>query len=351
MRIKALPALIALGLASASLQAQAIDDRWYIAPSLSHTFADSDRRSDDGWGTGVALGKPVNPNWNLELALTGSSLDRDAGGEYDLLGLGVDALYMFNRDAGFAPYAVVGLGALRTDIPGRDDTGLMANAGLGFMKQLSENVALRADARYRWDDNSTDAYSKGSFGDWVVSVGLSIALGQASQPAPKAEPKPMPAAQPEPEPAPMAKPEPAPVAQPVAKPEPVAPALKTKPAAELEKAKPGDVVVILEGVNFEFDSAQLRPDAIEILDEAVTVLKRRKDINLDVVGHTCSIGTKLYNQGLSERRAKSVYDYFASHGIATERLTTQGFGETKPAYSNATREGRAKNRRVELHVK
>ena len=357
MHLKTLPALIALGLASASLHAYAMDDRLYIAPSLSYTFADSDRRSDDGWGGGLALGKPINPDWNLELALTGSSLDRDAGGHYKLWGLGVDGLYFFDRDAGFAPYAVVGLGALRTDIAGRDDTGLMANAGLGVMKQLSENVALRADARYRWDDNSTDAFNKNGFGDWLINVGLNIALGKKAQPAPA--PQLAPAAQPEPAPqsapAPAAqvepKPQPAPEPAAQAEPVPVAPALKTKPAVELDKAQAGDVIVILEGVNFEFDSAKLRPDAIEILAEATTVLNHRKDISVDVVGHTCNIGTDQYNQSLSERRAKSVYDYLVSHGIAAERLTSKGMGETQPAFSNASREGRAKNRRVELHVK
>ena len=118
----------------------------------------------------------------------------------------------------------------------------------------------------------------------------------------------------------------------------------------LEQSKPGDVVVILEGVNFEFDSARLRPDAIVILDEAVQVLNYRKDISVDVNGHTCSIGTNKYNQGLSERRAKSVYDYFVDKGIAADRLTTQGFGETRPLMKERTDAARAKNRRVEFII-
>lgn len=240
---------------------------------------------------------------------------------------------------------MVGLGALYTDIPGKHDTGLMGNIGLGIMKRLTDNISLRADARYRMDGNSTKAFGANDFGDAIISVGLNFALGQKAQPMPKPEPAPAPVA--EPAPAPMPEPAPAPVAQP----EPAAPALKTPQAQQLDQAKSGDVVVILEGVNFEFDSARLRPDAITILDEAVTVLNRRKDISVDVVGHTDSTGTKQYNQGLSERRAKSVYDYFVSKGIAADRLTTKGYGETKPIASNATREGRAKNRRVELVVK
>lgn len=342
MRIKTLPVLIAL--AATALQAQAMDDRLYVAPSANYTFSDNDRRADDGWGAGVALGKPVTRNLNMELALTGSSLDYKAGGgDYRLLGLGVDAVYLFNRDASFTPYGVFGMGVLRTDIPGGDDTGLMANAGLGIMKRLTDNIALRADARYRWDGNAAKAFNENSFGDFVVSAGLNIALGQKAQPAPQ------PVAQPEP--APRSEPAPMPQPEPVAQPAPVAPALTTRQAVMLEQSKPGDVVVLLEGVNFEFDSARLRPDAIVILDEAVMVLNRRKDMNVDVNGHTCSIGTEQYNQGLSERRAKSVYDYFVDKGIVADRLTTQGYGETKPAHSNASREGRAKNRRVELYIK
>ncbi|MBI3432491.1 MAG: OmpA family protein [Hydrogenophilales bacterium] len=338
MRIQTLPVLIVL--AFTALQAQAADDRLYVAPSVNYTFSDSDRRADDGWGGGVALGKPVTEHLNLELALTGSSLDFKTGsGSYDLWGLGVDALYLLNRDAGFTPYGVLGIGALYTDIPGRNDTGLMGNVGLGIMKRLTDNISLRADARYRMDGNASNAFNANHFGDAIVSVGLNIALGQKAQPAPKPEPTAQPAPMPEPAPAPVAQPEPA------------VPALTTPQAKQLEQAKSGDTVVILEGVNFEFDSARLRPDAITILDEAVTVLNRRKDISVDVVGHTDSTGTKQYNQGLSERRAKSVYDYFVNKGIAADRLTAKGYGETRPAYSNATREGRAKNRRVELVVK
>jgi len=122
-----------------------------------------------------------------------------------------------------------------------------------------------------------------------------------------------------------------------------------KPMTELEKAKPGDVV-ILKGVNFEFDSARLRPDALPILDAAVATLKQRTEIDVLVVGHTDSVGTEAYNQRLSERRAKSVMDYLVSKGVAAERLSSKGFGETKPIASNKTEEGRAQNRRVELHV-
>jgi OOP family OmpA-OmpF porin len=348
MRIQTLPILIAL--AGTALQAQAADDRLYVAPTVNYTFSDNDRRADDGWGGGLALGKPITQHLNMELSLTGSSLDYKTGsGNYDLWTLGVDALYLFNRDADFTPYGVLGIGAMYSDIPGKHDTGMTGNIGLGIMKRLTDNISLRADARYRMDGNSTNAFGANNFGDAIISVGLNFALGQKAQPKPK--PEPMPEPMPVVQPAPAPEPEPTPAPAPAPAPMPAAPALTTPQAMQLDQAKSGDVVVILEGVNFEFDSARLRPDAITILDEAVTVLNRRSDISVDVVGHTDSTGTMQYNQGLSERRAKSVYDYFVSKGIAADRLTTKGYGETKPIASNATREGRAKNRRVELVVK
>jgi OOP family OmpA-OmpF porin len=356
MNTKTLPALIALALAGTALSAHAMDDRLYVAPSVSYTLTDSDRKADDGWGAGVALGKPLNEKWNLEFLLRGEKMNIDnSSSDVDIYTMGANGLYFFNRNPGFAPYAVMGLGYMRTKIPGEADNGIMGNLGVGFMRQLSDNVALRADARYRLVSNNLAGYNANTFGDVLINVGLNIALGQKAQPQPVAQPapEPMPAAQPAPEPMPVAQPapQPAPAPEPVVQPAEPAPVLKTKQAEQLEKAQSGDVVTILEGVNFEFDSSRLRPDAIVILDEAVLVLNHRKDMNVDIVGHTDSIGTKQYNQGLSERRAKSVYDFFVSKGIAADRMTTRGFGETKPVATNKTRAGRAKNRRVELHVK
>ncbi|MCB1832791.1 MAG: OmpA family protein, partial [Geminicoccaceae bacterium] len=69
----------------------------------------------------------------------------------------------------------------------------------------------------------------------------------------------------------------------------------------------------------------------------------------EVQGHTDSTGATDYNQGLSERRAQSVLDYLTGKGVEAERLTAVGFGENRPIASNDTEEGRAQNRRVEIH--
>jgi OOP family OmpA-OmpF porin len=108
--------------------------------------------------------------------------------------------------------------------------------------------------------------------------------------------------------------------------------------------------IVLRGVNFEFDSAALSPEAQVILQAAVEALGDSPNTRIEVAGHTDSIGTEEYNQGLSERRAGSVADFLASNGIDQSRLSVVGYGETRPVADNATSDGRAQNRRVELNV-
>jgi outer membrane protein OmpA-like peptidoglycan-associated protein len=108
--------------------------------------------------------------------------------------------------------------------------------------------------------------------------------------------------------------------------------------------------IVLRGVNFDFDKATIRPDAKVILDEAAAILKRNPDTRVNVDGYTDGIGTKEYNQKLSERRAASVADYLGNAGVDRSHLTPRGFGMSNPVDTNKTKEGRAKNRRVELLV-
>jgi OOP family OmpA-OmpF porin len=108
--------------------------------------------------------------------------------------------------------------------------------------------------------------------------------------------------------------------------------------------------IILRGVNFDFDKANIRADAKPVLDEAISTLKDAGDVRVSVEGHTDSRGTDAYNQGLSVRRANAVADYLESGGIDRSRLEVTGFGESKPIATNETDDGRAQNRRVELNV-
>lgn len=111
-----------------------------------------------------------------------------------------------------------------------------------------------------------------------------------------------------------------------------------------------DVLLTLTGVNFRFDSANLEPESGRILDQAAHTLKMAGSIEVRVVGHTDNIGSNAYNQHLSERRANTVRDYLAAHGVNNIRMSTEGMGESQPVASNSTEEGRYQNRRVEFHV-
>lgn len=104
----------------------------------------------------------------------------------------------------------------------------------------------------------------------------------------------------------------------------------------------------LRGVNFAFDKYDITPESAVVLEVAAQTLKECPSWIISVQGNTDSIGTEVYNQGLSERRADSVADYLSSLGVERSRLTTVGFGETRPIAPNDTEEGRALNRRVEL---
>ena len=129
-------------------------------------------------------------------------------------------------------------------------------------------------------------------------------------------------------------------------PPPPPPAPKAAPAPP----PPVEERIVLRGVNFDFDKADIRPDAAVILDEAASQLSAAPGRSVRVEGHTDSVGTDAYNQDLSERRAASVKDYLVGKGIDASRLTTAGFGESNPIASNDTADGRALNRRVELNL-
>ncbi|CBV42397.1 OmpA family protein [Halomonas elongata] len=106
--------------------------------------------------------------------------------------------------------------------------------------------------------------------------------------------------------------------------------------------------LVLQDVNFEFDSAQLTMGAESVLTDVASKLRANENVRVRIEGHTDSVGPAQYNKDLSQRRADSVASFLASQGIAANRMTTIGYGEEQPVASNDTKAGRAENRRVEL---
>ncbi len=111
-------------------------------------------------------------------------------------------------------------------------------------------------------------------------------------------------------------------------------------------------IQVLKKVEFEFGSAKLSAASFPILDEVYRLLVANPEITLlSIEGHTDNVGSDQGNLLLSKNRAKSCLDYLTKKGIASSRLTSEGFGEGKPIETNDTADGRAKNRRTEFHIK
>jgi len=105
---------------------------------------------------------------------------------------------------------------------------------------------------------------------------------------------------------------------------------------------------VLGDIFFDFDKYNIKPRFYPELDAVVKVLNRNPSVKIRIEGNTDNIGTAKYNMGLSDRRAKAVMEYLVKAGINKNRLSTIGYGFSKPIATNATPEGRALNRRVEL---
>ncbi len=122
-----------------------------------------------------------------------------------------------------------------------------------------------------------------------------------------------------------------------------------KPSLEKQIA---DMPMVLEvtDVLFEFDKWVIKETFIPELDRWVAFFQNNPQVTAEIYGHTDSTGTTMYNQKLSERRAQAVINYLVGKGVDQKRLTAKGFGESQPADLNTTKEGRQKNRRVEMNL-
>ncbi len=146
----------------------------------------------------------------------------------------------------------------------------------------------------------------------------------------------------------------APAPKPSAPAAPGAPATGAKPAAPAAKPAPASVkqaIVIQADALFDFDKSVVRPDGKKNIDDALAKLKGVDVEMVIATGHTDNVGTDAYNQKLSERRAAAVKEYLVSKGIPASKITTLGKGESQPVATNKTKEGRQKNRRVDIEFK
>ena len=127
---------------------------------------------------------------------------------------------------------------------------------------------------------------------------------------------------------------------------------------DYERSKRGQPVCVMhdqarnpQAALFDSNQTSLKPEVIDILDAAIKVLKQHPSLKIEIAGHADSVGSDSYNRRLSLRRARAGYNYLIKSGIDSSQLVGPiGYGETRPINSNATEEGRAQNRRIELNV-
>ncbi|MEO5566453.1 MAG: OmpA family protein [Luteimonas sp.] len=367
MNKKLLCAALVAGLGVAHVaSAQTFDDRWYVSGSTGVNFQDAQRGTEDSQFYTLGFGKFVSPNWSLETELNYQNPDKTNNSNlwWSQYGISADARYHFrNADAKWWPYVRMGLGLQRHEEEGirdprfgtpvggfpaqHEDNNLALNLGAGLQFDFGR-MDLRTEIGTRVDFDDTQfraGQQEDYFTDMLASIGMTIALGP-DQAAPV-----------------MAAPSVAPNCADMDDDGDGVNNCDDKcPASEAGQTIgpdgcPVPVSIDLKGVNFDFDKSTLRPDAVVILNEAIEILKRYPDLKVEVAGHTDSKGTDAYNQGLSERRARAVYDYVTGNGIDASRLVgPNGYGESRPIAPNTNPdgsdnpEGRAQNRRTEMNV-
>ncbi|GGK06011.1 OmpA family protein [Pseudomonas matsuisoli] len=281
-------------------------------------FTDSNRDMSNGNLFGASVGYFLTDD--VELALSYGEYhdlrtDRSVGND-DVKGslAGLDAIYHFGTPgAGLRPYVSAGFAhqSLGQAAPrsGRNHT-TFGNLGLGAKYYFTENFYARAglDGMYNIDDDQ---------GEWAAGVGVGLNFGgNAGQEVAAVEPAPAPA------PAPAPEPEPAP-----------------------------EVVRVELDVKFDFDRAQVKQESYADIQNLADFMNQYPQTSTTVEGHTDSVGTDAYNQRLSERRANAVRDVLVNqYGVQNNRVSSVGYGESRPVADNATEEGRAINRRVEAEV-
>ncbi|MDP2854234.1 MAG: OmpA family protein [Smithellaceae bacterium] len=259
------------------------------------------------------------------------------------VGYGIEGIVNLLPDSRFVPFLAVGVGGAHysnafemTTEDKRDK--ITADYGAGVKYFLSDSFALRADVRHIIPFRDTHS-------NLLATVGLTLAFGGAkkavaSAPEPVAPP---PVVQ---EVKPQAA---APVVVEEIKPQAAAPVVvqevKPQPRVAKEIVEKGRTTL---NVLFDFDKSSIKKNAFTDINDLVAVMKQYTDLNVTIEGHTDSKGSAAYNKKLSQRRADAIKKYMVEKGgIDAKRLNAKGFGLEKPVASNATKEGRAKNRRVE----
>ena len=368
---KAGAVLAGLLAAAGSVSAAAPDERTYgfIEGFLVHHEERIPER-DKAFGGRVGLGFPLatgaNTRTALELGVFTNPIKRKNAPNEHQSGLMLDLVYAWNTGI-IDPYVFGGVGGVQEFT---DALRPAAELGIGTMIDIGHDVALRIGASAQSVFNDDVRADKDQFTDYRAIVGLAVPFGAGTPPPPP------PPADSDGDGVPDSRDrcpaQPAPTAD--GCPAPIVPAAPPKDTDGdgIDDAKdecPGTLEglqvdangcvnvtaaspqqVVLKGVTFVTGSAQLTPDAKVVLDEAYAALAGQANLRVELGGHTDSVGSDALNQSLSQRRAESVRKYLVDKGIAADRLSAKGYGESQPIADNKTKEGRQENRRVVFKI-
>ena len=334
--------------AGVALTLQAQQGQAWVTGHLGQTMFESGANLKDKMHYGLGVGHWYTDRWGLDLRALRSDLEADVPGAPTAAQTHLLASGLFNFRPGaenWYPYLAAGIGGTNVENPysgkGEATTRFNYHGGVGVMGKLAEHLLLDLSAKAVRVELPT------SRTEYLATLGLGYTWGGGRHAAPVPVPVPVPAPAPAPEP------------MPESKPEPVAPPPPPVPEPPKEEAKPvppppapAKIVLDEAVLHFANGKADLGPEAVLAIQKVAEGLKAYQgDYTLEVSGHTSSVGSKALNKALAKRRADAVAKVLEGAGIPASKVDTVGVGPDKPIADNKTREGQAKNRRVEIDVK
>lgn len=334
---------------SATVSGELLEHKREVSLLGGYIVEDSDRDAEYGASFRASYGVRLSHKWWLEPTLMSGVIETDDNviTDYYHQTLGVDIARRFSFNKHFTPFALAGAGVSRNDVIDNRDSeiGAYGNLGVGVLSsELTDfGLRLRAELRYQYDtfdDGLSDVH---------FNAGITLPIGATRREV-------------------------------VERVEYIEkPVIVEKEVMVQQADSDGDGVVdgadecpntlqglevdavgcvktdeaqklVLLGVSFETNSNRLTANAKDILATTAEGLKGQSDLNVEIAGHTDSVGNAEYNQQLSLQRAQAVRNYLIELGVAPGQLEANGYGETLPIRGNETREGRERNRRVEFNV-
>jgi len=316
------------------------DYNYEIAPMFGYVDTDSkvDLKNHKMYGLGAYknMGEDCNID-QLELALLhGNGADYENSTlESDTNILMANAIKEYKINYTFGLYALAGLGyqEIQDEYFGNESEGFF-DYGVGAKFKLAKQLALKLDARHMLRFDGSD--------NFLYTVGLAIPFGEkaVTTPAPKPEPEPMP------------------------------PKLKLPKDSDNDGVLDKDdkcpdsaagakvdadgceimITPIDLGIEFDTDSAKIKSTDLEKFEKFVSYAKKVPNQGILIEAHTDDVGSAKYNMGLSHRRAMSAKKQLIQMGIAEDRISAKGYGESKPKVANTSAENRQINRRVEGRI-